>query len=61
MAEYAKTHPDISGSDFAGEFSLLNIHPEGDNIGGNNWDLCAWFLEPKTDHPKLILIFKRQA
>lgn len=41
-----------AGERFKGQFSLLKVNP------GSEWDMCAWFMEPTTDHPKLILIFK---
>jgi hypothetical protein len=56
MREYAKTHPEASDLDFTGEFGLMKIRPSGE--GSTDWEVCAWFLEPKV-HPKLILIFKR--
>jgi hypothetical protein len=59
MEEYAKTHPESSGLDYSGQFDLLNVRPDGKDSDESEWDLCAWFLEPKTN-PKLILIFKRQ-
>ena len=57
MREYARTHPDTSALDFDNEFSLLKVKPSGKD-SETDWELCAWFLEPKA-HPKLILIFKR--
>jgi hypothetical protein len=38
---------------YNGRFHNVSVDP------GSDWELCAWFLEPRTDHPKLILIFKR--
>jgi hypothetical protein len=61
MREYQRTHPNpnVTGSDFSGEFDLMRIRPDGGTGDGTTaWELCAWFLEPKA-HPKLILIFKR--
>jgi hypothetical protein len=59
MWEYERTHPGGSHSDFYGEFSLMKIRAGGGTgYGATDWELCAWFLEPRT-HPKLILIFKR--
>ena len=58
MREYARTHPDAAGLNFSNEFHLIKIQPNDDR-GYTRWELCAWFLEPKKDSPKLILIFKR--
>ena len=60
MREYVRTHPDPDSSplDFQNEFSLLKVKPSGSDYS-TDWELCAWFLEPKA-HPTLILIFKRQ-
>ena len=58
MNEYARTHPEASRLDFTGDFSLTRIRPSGPGSYTTDWELCAWFLEPKV-HPKLILIFKR--
>ena len=57
MYDYAKTHPNTNPSDFQNEFGLVKIKPDG-TAGATDWELCAWFMEPK-EHPHLILIFKR--
>jgi hypothetical protein len=58
MREYERTHPDGTSLNYDNEFSLIKIQPDGDR-GATRWELCAWFLEPKSDSRKLILIFKR--
>jgi hypothetical protein len=48
------------GQRYKGQFGLLKVRPDGDkSYGASEWELCAWFLEPRRDDPKLILIFKR--